>query len=109
MAAVVTATTEPSLARRCGSAGCTTLKKPAASSASWLARSAGETVERWRIGTCGPAACTSVCSPPYAEATESTTSAQSAAEVTSSRYAEAWTPHARAASTADDAAGSRDR
>ena len=60
VAAVETATTEPWLARRCGSAGCTTAKNPAASAASCAAIVAGATADRCSIGTCGPAACTSV-------------------------------------------------
>ena len=76
MAAVVTATTLPSAERSASSEGRTTLKKPPASSVSWRARSAGSTLLRCTIGTCGPAACTSVCNPPWCAVTAETSSLQ---------------------------------
>ena len=47
----------------------------------------GATFDRCTIGTCGPAAYTSVCRPPYASATASTTCAAAWSGVTSSWYA----------------------
>lgn len=102
VAAVVTATIEPWLARRWRSAGRTTAKKPAASAASWAAISPGSTAERWTIGTCGPAACTSVWMPPCAATTSATTRAAASAASGAARsraWAEACLPHSRAAST----------
>ena len=109
MAAVVTATMQPWTCRRCGRAGCTTLKNPAASAFSCAAMVVGATFDRCTIGTCGPAAYTSVCSPPYSSTTSSTTWAAASSDVSSSWYAEARAPHSRAVETADDAAAASDR
>ena len=92
VAAVVTATTEPSRSRSEGSAAVTRVKNAPASSASWAAISAPVTRERCFIGTCGPAAYTKVCS-----ASPATASGVSASAL-------ARTPHARASSTAFAAA-----
>ena len=56
----------------------------------------GATFDRCTIGTCGPAAYTSVCSPPYSSTTASTTWAAASSEVRSSWYAEARAPQSRA-------------
>ena len=58
---MVTATMLPSAERSGASAGRTTLKKPAASAESWASITAGSTLLRCTIGTCGPTAWTSVC------------------------------------------------
>ena len=98
---MVTATTEPSAARRCGQGGVDDVEE----AGGVLGQLAGQlapasTADRCFIGTCGPAAWTSVCSPPYVATTAATTAAHAAASVTSSSCAEACTPQPRAASTA---------
>ena len=66
--------------------------------------SAPGTEDRCTIGTCGPAACTSVCRPSYDVATSATTSAAWAGSVTSSWYAAPRTPQPRTESTTASAA-----
>ena len=84
VAAVVTATMLPSASRSAGSAGRTTLKNAPASSASCSVIAAGSTLLRWTIGTCGPAAWTSVCTPPCRSMTSATTAAHASGSVASS-------------------------